>query len=292
MTTVLRLLALFALASPCAAAEASPWTWQFQGRYSASGTRSVEEGGADLGGFRAEGVEYDARRRVLSGRRFNLTVGASVERISLRHSPQAPLPDHLQAVSGVLTGGLIINRKSWATVTLTPGFYGDDQLLAQDFNMPGSIAYHRLLRPDLHLIGGLSVNLHRKTPVLPFAGAMWRANERWNFRLTLPNVRAEYRAYWTPEATVDLFAGLSFSGGQYRVSKELGRRRGRPEIGGQILSFSTQQIVAGARAAGGGVEGELYAGWAYSRRLEYARPGVVLKSDGAPTLGAALTARF
>lgn len=290
--SLLRLLPVLALALPCAASVAAPWKWQFNGRYSAGGTKSAMEGGADLGAFRADSVEYDLRRRVLAGDRFNLSVGANFERISLRHGPRAPLPDHLQSASGVLAGGLILNRKSWLTLTLSPGFYGDDQLLAQDFNMPGSVAYHRLHRPNLHLIGGISVDLYRKSPALPFAGALWRAAERWNFRLTLPHPRVEYRVHWTPEATVDLFAGLSFTGAQHRVSKELGRRRGRPEIGGQILSYSTQQVLAGARAAGGGVEGELYAGWAYARRLEYARPGVLLKSDGAPALGASLTARF
>lgn len=292
MNTILRPLLLLALAIPSSAAKAEPWRWQFSGRYFASGTKSIEEGGADKGGFRADGAEYEARRRVLSGEKFNLTLGAGAERVSLRHSPLAPLPDHLQSVAGALTAGFVFNRKSWVTVALSPGFYGDDELLAQDFNMPGAVTYHALLRPDLHFIGGISVNVHRATPVFPFAGALWRLNEKWNFRLTLPNARVEYRAYWTPKATVDLFAGLSLGGGQYRVSKDLGRRRGRPEIGGQILSYSTQQVAAGLLAAGGGVEAEVYGGWAFRRRLEYSRPGLRLNSDGAPTVGVSLTGRL
>lgn len=283
---------LTAAALPASAQQPRSWGWQFDARSSASGTKSVEEGGTDRGAFSAVGAEYGARRRVHSSDRFNLTLGAAFERVSLRHDPSAPLPDHLQAVSGVASAGLVFNRKSWLTLTLRPGFYGDDELLAQDFNMPVAAVYHHLYRPNIHLIGGLAVDLYRSAPVLPFAGALWRASERWNFQLTLPNLRVSYRAYWTPETAVDAFAGLSFGGGQYRVSKELGRRRGRPEIGGQILSFSTQQVLAGLRAARWGVEGEAYAGWAYSRRLEYARPGVTLKSDGAPTVGVSLTARY
>ncbi len=291
MKIILRLL-LLAFAVPCSAAEAEAWKWQFNTRYFASGTKTIEEGGRGLGGFRADGAEYGLRRRVLSGERLNLTLGAEFERVSLRHSPQAPLPDHLQAVSAALNAGYIFHRKAWATVSLTPGFYGDDDLLVQDFNMPAAIAFHARFRPDLHFIGGLSVNANRKSPVFPFVGATWRLNERWNFQLTVPNLRVEYRAYWTPKATVDLFTGVSFSGGQYRVSKDLGRRRGRPEIGGQILSVSTQQVLGGVRAAGGGVEAELYGGWAFARRLEYSRPGIVLKSDRAPTIGVSLTARL
>lgn len=292
MKHLLRILPFLAVAVTCSAAEADAWKWQFNTRYFASGTKTIEEGGRGLGGFRAEGAEYGLRRRVVSGARFNLTLGAEFERVSLSHSPQAPLPDHLQAVSGAVSAGWVFNRKAWMTVSLTPGFYGDDDLLAQDFNMPVVGSFHTRPRADLHLVGGLAVNVQRRIPVFPFAGAIWRLNERWNFRLTLPNARVEYRAYWTPKATVDLFSGFSISGGAYRVSKELGRRRGRPELGGQILSVSTQQALAGLRAAGGGVEGELYGGWAFARRLEYARPGVVLKSDGAPTIGVSLTARL
>lgn len=292
MKSVLRLSVLhLAFAVPCAAAEADAWKWQFNTRYFASGTKTIEEGGRGLGGFRAEGAEYGLRRRAVSGPRFNLTLGAEFERVSLGRS-QAPLPDHLQAVSGAVTAGWVFNRKSWMTVNLTPGFYGDDDLLAQDFNMPVVLSFHSRPRSDLHLVGGLAVNVQRRLPVFPFAGAIWRLNERWNFRLTLPNARVEYRAYWTPKATVDLFTGVSISGGAYRVSKELGRRRGRPEIGGQILSVSTQQVLAGVRAAGGGLEAEVYGGWAFARRLEYSRPGIVLKSDRAPTLGVSLTARL
>lgn len=292
MKTIPRLFLLAVLTVPASAQRPAAWGWQFTGRYSASGTKSLEEGGNDRGAFRSDGVEYGARRRVLSSGQFNLTLGAAFERVSLRHSPLAPLPDHLQSASGVATAGFVFQRKAWATLTLAPGFYGTDELTANDFNMPGVAAFHYLYRPNLHLIGGLAVDATRKAPVLPFAGALWRLNEKWNLRLTLPNARVEYRAYWTPKATVDLFTGLSFSGGQYRVSKDLGRRRGRPDIGGQILSYSSQQVVAGASAAGGGVEAELYGGWAYSRRLEYSRPGYTFKSDGAPTIGVSLTARL
>lgn len=285
-------LVFCALTSSALAQEGQSWKWQFSTRYAASGTKSVKEQASELGAFRTDSVEYDLRRRVYASGRYNLSVGANFERISLRHDPQAALPDHLQSVTGALMGGLVFNRKSWLTVTLNPGFYGDDQLLAQDFNMPGSVVYHRLYRTDLHLLGGLSIDLYRKSPVIPFVGALWRASERWNFRLTLPKLSVEYRAYLTPEATVDLFTGLAFSGGNYRVSPELGRLRGRHAIGGQILSFSQQEVLAGVRAAGAGLEGEIYGGWAYSRRLEYARAGIVLESNGAPTVGVSLIARF
>jgi hypothetical protein len=286
------LLALVLLAAPAAAREGEAWKWQFTGRYSGTGGKAATEGGADRGALRTHAAEYDLRRRVLSSGRFNATVGAGFERVSLRHDSRAPLPDHLQSVTALISGGFVFDRRSWLTATLTPGFYGDDELLAQDFNVAGALAFHHLYRTDLHLIAGLAVDPTRSSPALPFVGALWRATERWNFRLMPPHLRVEYRAYWTPEAAVDLFGGLSISGGQYRVSKELGRRVGRPEIGGQILSIATQQVLGGVRAAGGGVEGELFAGWAYFRRIRYARPGITLESDGVPTLGASLTGRF
>lgn len=284
---------LFAAAAASAGEKvaASAWDCEAAIRYAGGGTRSIMEGGADRGAFRFDGAEYGLRRRVRSGR-LDVVVGAQFERVSLRHEPGAPLPDQLQSAAGRVTVGWLFDRKSWLVVDLSPGFYGDDQLLAQDFNMPAAFTYHRLLRSDLRGVAGLSVNLTRDTPVFPFAGAVWQATSRWNLKLTVPNARAEYRVLWTPDATADVFAGLSFSGGQYRVSKDLGGRRGRPEIGGQILSFTTQQAVAGVRAAGKGLEAELFGGWAYARRLEFRRAAVRLDSDGAPILGASLIARF
>lgn len=285
-------LLLLMLAVPSSAREGAAFAWQWTSRYSGSGLGSVKENGRDLGGFRSDTQEHFLRRRFRAGEKLNLVLGASFERTSLTRS-EAPLPDHLQSVAARLHGAWVFSRRTWMTADLNPGLYGDDVLVANDFNAPAVITFHGLPRPDVRVLGGLSIDLwRRRTPVFPFVGMIWQATPRLVLRLAVPTLQAEYRAYWKEDVSAVVFGGLHVTGGQHRVSSELGRRRGRPEIGGQILSYSTRQAIAGIRVSRGFFESELFGGWAWARRLEYARSGPALTSDGVPSFGASLTGRF
>ncbi len=290
--SVKALLAVLLLAAPCSAQEGAAFAWQYSSRYSGSGPGSVKDGARDLGGFRSDSHEHSLRRRVRAGDKFNLVLGAAFERTSLTRS-DAPLPDHLQSVAATLHGAWIFSRRRWLTADLNPGLYGDDYLSGGAFNAPAAVTLHWLARTDVRVLGGLSIDLwRRQAPIFPFLGAIWQASPRLVLKLGVPSLRAEYRAYWEGDASAVVFTGLHVTGGQYRVSSDLGRRRGRPEIGGEILTYSTRQAIAGVRASRGSVEGELFGGWAWARRLEYARSGPALTSDGVPSFGASLTGRF
>jgi hypothetical protein len=269
------------------------WHWEGSVRGFAGGTKSAMEGGSDLGGFSYAGSVYDLDRRIVLDPSLNLMAGARFERISLRHSPSAALPDHLQSASARLGAEWLIDRRSWLFVDARPGFYGDDELSGDDFNAPVAVSYNRLIAPGFRALGGVSIDRFRsRLPVAPFLGAVLRASPRWNLHLTLPRIRGEYRAVWTPETVVDLFAGMAIDGGTYRVSRELGRRRGRHAVGGQVLTFTTQRAEAGLRWLSRGMTAELAMGWDFVRRLDYKRPGIAYDSDGAAFLAASASARF
>ncbi|MDX6770758.1 MAG: hypothetical protein SF051_14580 [Elusimicrobiota bacterium] len=283
-------LSVFLAAAPAAAQEV--WKWQVTARAEASGRRPVSEAGRDLGGLGVWSTEQSLRRRFKTTDSVFVLAGASFERVGLSRPASAPLPDHLQAVAARLGAEWLIDSRSWAFVDAAPGLYGDERLSGRAANLPVAVQYNRLLRPGLRVLGGLSVDPFRKAKVLPFGGAAWRLTPRWNLRLLLPEPRVEYRAVWDEAQTVDLFAGLSLSGGQYRVAEDLGTRRGRPEVNGQTLSYNATRVLGGARWMRGDFEAEIAAGWAAARRFRYEPSGVELKSDGAPFGGLSVSARL
>ncbi len=284
------ILALMLTARPAAAQEV--WKWQATARVEGSGGRSVTESGRDLGSLGVWSTEQSLRRRIRASDAVFIMAGASYERIALSRPAGAPLPDYLQAAAARLGVEWLIDQKSWVFVDAAPGLYGDERASGRAANVPVAAQYNRLLAPGLRVLGGLSIDPFRKAKVLPFGGAAWRLNSRWNLRLLLPEPRVEYRAHWDESQTVDLFAGFSLAGGQYRVAEDLGARRGRAEINGQTLSYAATRVLGGARWMRGDFEAELAAGWAPARTFRYEPSGVELKSNGAPFAGLSLAARF
>lgn len=277
-------------ASPVSAREV--WKWQVTARTEASGLKSVTEAGRDLGGLGVWSMEQSLRRRIRASESVFVLAGASFENVGLFRPPSAPLPERLQAVAARLGAEWLIDGKSWVFADAAPGLYGDERLSGRAANVPIAVQYNRLLRPGLRVLGGLSVDPFRKAKVLPFGGAAWRLTPRWNLRILLPEPRVEYRALWDDRQTVDVFAGLSLSGGQYRVAEDLGTRRGRPEINGQTLSYNSTRVLGGARWMRGDFEAELAGGWAPARTFRYEPSGVELKSNGAPFAGLSVSARL
>ncbi len=284
------LAAVLCAALPAPAQEV--WKWQAAARVEASGLKSVSESGRDLGGLGVWSMEQSLRRRVRASDQVFVLFCASFENVGLSRPSSAPLPDRLQGIAARLGAEWLIDGKSWMFIDAAPGLYGDERLSGRSANVPVAAQYNRLIRPGLRVLGGISVDPFRKAKVLPFGGAAWRLTPRWNLRLLLPEPRMEYRALWDKHQTVDAFAGFSLAGGQYRVSEDLGTRRGRPEVNGQTLSYSATRILGGARWMRGDFEAELTAGWALARTFRYEPSGVELKSNGAPFAGLSLSARL
>jgi hypothetical protein len=288
MKVLLAASLLLVSALPARAVEGDYWRWQFGTRQEMGSARRVPQTG---GAVSANSQEYSARRRVALSENLLATVGLGYERVELRPSAQVPLPDQLQALSGRLGAEWLLDRRSWVFVDASPGLYGEN-LEGRAFNAPVSAQYNRMLSPGLRALGGLSFDSFRKSKLLPFGGVAWRLTPRWNLRLLLPEPRVEYRMLWDERQTVDLFAGASIVGGQYRVAKDLGIRRGLSWIGGQTLSYSQTRLLGGMRWMRGDLELEFSGGWAATRRFRYEPGGGELSSDKAIFTGLSLTARL
>jgi hypothetical protein len=290
MTARLIVFAAAFASSPAFAQEV--WKWQGTARVEVTGPATIKENGGKLGRLSMRRYEQSLRRRVKASESVYAMIGASYERLELELPAAAPLPERLHGVAARLGVEWLIDSKSWAFVDAAPGLYGDEGLSGRAFNAPVAAQYNRLLRPGLRVLGGLLFDPMRESKVLPFGGAAWRLSPRWNLRLTLPEPRAEYRLLWDDRQTVDAFAGLSLTGGQYRVARDLGARRGRREVNGQTLGYASTRVLAGARWMRGDLELEAYGGWAQSRTFRYEPSGVELKAKRAPIGGLTLSGRL
>lgn len=256
-----------------------------------SGSSALKESGTRVGSLRADDAEISFVERVPLSDAFNLMAGFGYQRTELR-AAGTPLPQQLQAAAARLGGEWLINSRWWVFVNAAPGWYGDNDLNKDDFNAPANIQANYLARPGLRLVFGLAADAFAESPVTPFAGAQWRVNRRWNLNMIPPRLRVEYRALDDGEKRVELFSGLSITGGSYRVSGDLGSRRGRPAVGGQKLSRREMGVEGGTSVDWRGLRAELSAGWLFSRRYDFHKPGVEFKADGAPFAALSVSGRL
>jgi len=160
----------------------------------------------------------------LSGRRpwsdtVSLAYGFAYADNQLDHSPGVPLPENLRELS--LNLGLTQKLSptwSWSAF-VRPGLYGDfEEIDGDSFNAPLLAFAQYVPRRELAWIFGLSVNPFSDHPVMPVAGVRWQFAPEWTFNLGFPQAGFSYRA--NPKLT--LRAGVSFQGGSFRVTRNLG----------------------------------------------------------------------
>lgn len=257
----------------------------------ATGGTRIEEGGVARGGHRADDIDVSFLERVPVSGALSLMAGAGYSRTELRAAAVA-LPGQLQGASLRLGAEWLYNPRWWVFVNAQPGLYGDDDLTADDFTIPGDIQVNHLRRPGLRLVFGLAVNPFNENVVTPFAGAVLRLNRRWNLNLLPPKLRVEYRAVDDGAKRVELFSGFAFGGGAYRVSGDLGTRRGRPELNGRRLARQEAGGEAGISWDWRGLRAEALAGWRFMQRYKYKDSGVELKAKPAPYAALSLSSRW
>lgn len=267
------------------------WRHQLSLEHRATGGTRIEEGGAGRGSYRADDAELSFIERVPVSEALSLMLGAGYARTELR-AAGVPLPGLLQGASLRLGAEWLHSPRWWVFVNAQPGLYGDNDLTGDDFTLPGDIQVNYLRRPGLRWVAGLAVSPFNERAVSPFAGAVWRLNRRWNLNLLPPKLRVEYRAVDDGAKRVELFSGLAFSGGAYRVSGDLGTRRGRPELNGRRLSRREGGTEAGVSWEWRGLKAEASVGWRFMQRFKYSDGGAELKAKAAPYGALSLSSRW
>lgn len=243
------------------------------------------------GSFGKQGViqnEFEYGHRIKLTGNFYAHLGLSYDRYDFG-STSAPVPNHLQALAGVIGVDYMHGSDVGAFFQVRPGFYTQNDFDEQSFDYPITIGGVITLQPDkLYVfVGAYAAFLRGSFPVLPLAGVVWEPCDQIKVFGVLP----EPRVVFSVNKHLDLYAGAELSGGSFRTDENKG-------IVPEKLSHA--QVDYADYRAGAGVaysvnksfSVDLGAGVSVLREFVFDRAGENYRTDPAPFIRLELKAAF
>jgi hypothetical protein len=261
----------------------SPLSWESQFRFSIVGDAEFTDG-SDRGD---DVNSLDFRLRAVASRpagsNLLLRLGADFEQIRFDAPVSAFIPDELQMASLVL-GADIQAGEAWIIrLEVQPGFYsGGTSLRSEDFNVPITLGASYFVSADLQLVGGVSIDVNRKYPVLPGVGLRWKVASEWVLNAILPNPRLEY----TVNDSVLLYAGADLRFGTFRTEGDFGSARYDSSLNDAVVDYTQIRTGLGASwKVSPAATIEFEAGLVPVNELNYHRAEFRMRSEDLPPYG-------
>ncbi|MEY2562895.1 MAG: hypothetical protein QOH88_1088 [Verrucomicrobiota bacterium] len=240
------------------------------------------------------GDQYALQNSFSYGHRFFLTghlylhLGVSYDRFDFG-STFAPVPEHLQAVSGIIGVDYMHNNDVGAFLQVKPGFYTENDFDSASFDAPITLGRIFVLQQDkLYAFVGLNASFLRgQYPVIPLAGLIWRPNKQWNVLAILP----EPKVIYSPCDKLDLWVGGQLVGGSFRTDRD--DTIVPHKLSGAQVDYSDYRVGAGfIYSPCDAVTIDLGAGYSIQRKFDFYRADMSYKTDGAPYLRLEIKAKF
>jgi hypothetical protein len=243
---MLRTLSVFIvgalLSSALVASEKGAVSWEVNAEFSGVGNATFRRS-SDIGNVSALDMHFDAIASIQVKPAFLLRLGFQLERFDFSLPDSAPLPNNLESLALVVGGDFQLGDAWLVRCDLHPGFYSaNGHLDGGDFNIPLTAGGSYFVNPDLQLVIGLSLDVHRKYSVLPAAGLRWKFAREWVLNAILPTPRLEY--LFSPALT--LYIGADFRGETYRVDGAFGRAHGLPKLNNAFVDYTQIRVGGGA----------------------------------------------
>ena len=166
--------------------------------------------GSDLNHGGSFGKQDELQTNFEYGHRIQLTgnyylrLGIAYERFDFG-STSAPVPNHLQAMAGVVGVEYMHGSDVGAFLQLRPGFYFENQIGISSFDVPIALGVIFVVKEKkLYIFGGAYVAFLRgEFPALPLAGVIWIASNDVRLMGIVPDPRLIY----SPTNKLDLWVG-------------------------------------------------------------------------------------
>ncbi|MDP9003567.1 MAG: hypothetical protein M3N12_02115, partial [Verrucomicrobiota bacterium] len=217
-----------------------------------------------------------------------LHLGVSYERFDFS-STSAPVPDHLQSVSGTIGIDYMHNNDVGAFFQVKPGFYTENDFDSASFDAPITLGRIFVLQPEkLYVfVGANSSFLRGHFPVIPLAGLIWRPTPQWNIMAILP----EPKIIYSPCHKLDLWVGGQLTGGSFRTDRE--DTIVPHKLSGAQVDYSDYRVGGGfIYAPCDAVTVDIGGGYSLQRKFDFYRAGMTYKTDAAPYLRLEVKAKF
>ena len=158
--------------------------------------------------------EFEYGHRIQLPGNFYLHLGLSYDRYDFG-STNAPVPNHLQAIAGVIGIDFMHGKDVGAFIEFRPGFYIQNDVGISSFDVPISLGRIFVVKEDkFYLFGGAyAAFLHGGWPVFPLLGVIWIPSDKVRLMGVMPNPRLIYSA----TDKLDLWLGGELVGGSFRT---------------------------------------------------------------------------
>jgi hypothetical protein len=185
----------------------------------------THSGGTDLGHVSEQNASL---RYVVSPeitKNLLLRAGLEWERFSFGLNGNAPLPNTLQQVNGILGVDCQLNDQWLLRAEAHPGVYSDfKDFNFHDLNSPVILGASYLVDANLQWFLGVRVDPRSRYWVVPAAGVRWKFADEWTLNFLMPTPRLECEL----NKQLQLFLGARMLGGTYRLAEDFGTAHALP----------------------------------------------------------------
>jgi hypothetical protein len=211
-----------------------------------------------------------------------LRLGIGYERFAFGFPDNTALPNTFQSANLILGIDKQFSDSILVRIEFDPGFYGTNNADVNQLNVPFLAGGTYIYNPNVQLILGVSVDVHRDYPVIPAAGFRWRLSRQWLLSAVLPTPRIEYE----PTRNVILYTGANIKQTNFRVDEDFGDDHHKPKLNNAVLSYSEVR-------AGVGVDWKVTsfatisaeAGYQPYRSFDFHRADIRYHEDGSAPYG-------
>ena len=213
-------------------------------------------------------------------RAFLVRGGVELERFEFDRPDMSFIPQNLHVLNAYLALDFRFSYKDMIRIQARPGFYNDyEKSDTSDFNYPMAYAYSHMVSPYFQWALGVSVNKWRNHPILGGGGFRWQVNDRWKFKMMLPEPQIEYKA----REDLHVFIGGDFRGDTFRVSSDFGTRRGNPALDNALVDYQELRANVGfSWNIKPLIELNFSAGYMMDRAFNFHNNGMLMASEPSP----------
>lgn len=159
---------------------------------------------------------FEYGHRIQLHDKIYLHLGVSYERYDFG-STDAPVPNHLQAIAGVVGIDIMHGKDVGAFIEFRPGFYTENDFGISSFDCEIAVGRIFVVQPEkLYLFAGAyAAFLSGGYPVYPLGGVIWIASDKVRLMGVLPDPKLIYSA----TDKLDLWLGGQLVGGSFRTDR-------------------------------------------------------------------------